>query len=404
MARRRFDARLDQLVTASDVVLVCGAGGVGKTSMAAAVAATAAVELEAKVLVVTVDPAQRLATAMGLSAFGNTATRVPDAALRAVGAEPRGELWAAILDTKASWDDLIVRHAPDAATRAAILANPLYRNLTATFTQSHDYIAMERLHELHASGRYDLIVVDTPPSRHAIDFLDAPARMAEFFSSRLLRWLIAPSRSRLVTLASKPFHVVADRILGATFLADIAEFFLLFQSMYGGFVDRAKAVEQTLRNPSTSFIVVTTLETAPAQEAAVFCEELVRRGFGVGALVFNRVLPAALDDPAARRVATTFQRSSDTVAATLLAAATAGGDGVGAGRGGAASIEPETLARVLGEVGQSFLDYATLAAREAELALRLSRKAELTVSVPHLNGDVAGLDDLLELGRASWSS
>ena len=148
--------------------------------------------------------------------------------------------------------------------------------------------------------------------------------------------------------------------------------------------------------------MVTTLETAPAQEAAVFCDELVRRGFGVGALVFNRVLPAALEDPGARRVATTFQRTSDTVAATLLAAAA--GDGVGAGRGGAASIEPETLARVLSEVGQSFLDYATLAAREAELALRLSRKAELTVSVPHLDGDVAGLDDLLELGWASWSS
>ena len=139
----------------------------------------------------------------------------------------------------------------------------------------------------------------------------------------------------------------------------------------------------------------------------MFCDELVRRGFGVGALVFNRVLPAALEDPGARRVATTFQRTSDTMAATLLAAAAAdgvGADGVGAGRGGAASIEAETLARVLSEVGQSFLDYATLAAREAELALRLSRKAELTVSVPHLDGDVAGLDDLLELGRASWSS
>ncbi len=150
--------RLDQLVAASDVLLTCGSGGVGKTTIAASVAAAAAAELDAKVLVLTVDPARRLATAMGLERFGNRETRVPDDAFRAAGVEPRGQLWAAMLDTKASWDDLVRRHAPDAASRDAILANPLYRNITATFTQSHDYIAMERLHELHASGRYDLLL------------------------------------------------------------------------------------------------------------------------------------------------------------------------------------------------------------------------------------------------------
>ena len=119
-----------------------------------------------------------------------------------------------MLDTKQSWDDLVRPHAPDAATRDAILANPLYENITGRFVQSHDYIAMERLYEIHASGRYDLIVVDTPPTRNAIDFLEAPERMADFFSSRLLRWLTVPARSRVFTLASKPFYTVADRILG----------------------------------------------------------------------------------------------------------------------------------------------------------------------------------------------
>ena len=158
----------------------------------------------------------------------------------AAGVKPMGELWAAMLDTKESWDSLIRLHAPDERTRDEILANPLYRNISGRFVQSHDYIAMERLFEIHAEGNYDLIVVDTPPTRNALDFLDAPERMAEFFSSRLLRWLIVPYRSRLVNFASKPFYQIADRILGTQFLADIAEFFILFQSMYDGFVERAR--------------------------------------------------------------------------------------------------------------------------------------------------------------------
>ena len=130
------------------------------------------------------------------------------AAFRAAGLKPRGELWAAMLDTKASWDDLIRRHAPDERTRDAILVNPLYENITARFVQSHDYIAMERLHELHSSGRYDLIVVDTPPTRNALDFLDAPERMEEFFGGRLLRWLTAPHAQprRRRRVAAVPHH------------------------------------------------------------------------------------------------------------------------------------------------------------------------------------------------------
>ena len=158
----------------------------------------AAAHLGGKVLVLTVDPARRLANALGLEQFGNVETQVPPELFAAAGVEPRGELWAAMLDTKQSWDELVRRHAPDAATRDAILANPLYQNITGTFVQSHDYIAMERLYEIHASGRYDLIVVDTPPTRNAIDFLEAPERMADFFSSRLLRWLTVPARSRRV--------------------------------------------------------------------------------------------------------------------------------------------------------------------------------------------------------------
>src|SRR5688500_4636360 len=246
MAMRKQHAStgsIEQLLAAKEIVIHCGSGGVGKTTTAAAAAAMAAAHLGGKVLVITVDPARRLANALGLEQFGNVESQVPSRLFAAAGVEPRGALWAAMLDTKLSWDELVRSHAPDAATRDAILANPLYENITGRFVQSHDYIAMERLYEIHASGRYDLIVVDTPPTRNAIDFLEAPERMADFFSSRLLRWLTVPYRSKVVNFASKPFYTVADRILGSQFLEDIAEFFLLFQTMYDGFVERAEAVK-----------------------------------------------------------------------------------------------------------------------------------------------------------------
>ncbi len=384
---------LERIAASHDVIVTCGSGGVGKTTTAAALAATAAAELGGRVLVVTVDPARRLATALGLQAFGNVETRVPTQAFLDAGVEPQGELWAAMLDTKASWDDLVRRHAPDAATRDAILANPLYQNITGTFTQSHDYIAVERLHELHASGRYDLIVVDTPPTRNAIDFLDAPARMADFFSSRLLRWLITPYRSRLVNLASKPFYAVADRVLGAHFLADIAEFFILFQSMYDGFVERAEAVDRTLHDPRTTFLVVSTLEPAPAQEAAFFCEELARRRFPLGAVVANRALPSYFAEASAHRVAQRLGREATDLAATNAE--------VLAGDPDPDRAEAD-LARVLGEIGSSFANYRLMAVREADLAARLTELAPLLVRVPHLDDDVTDLAGLLLLGSYLW--
>ena len=192
-----------------------GSGGVGKTTIAAALGLAAAVNQGGKVLVLTVDPARRLADALGVGALGNRATQVPAAAFAAAGVEPRGELWAAMLDTKAGWDELIRRHAPDAEVRDSVLSNPLYQNITSRFVHSHDYLAMEQLHDLHASGEYDLVVVDTPPSRNALDVLDAPSRMVEFFGSRLLQWLTVPYRSRLFNVASKPFYQIADRVLGS---------------------------------------------------------------------------------------------------------------------------------------------------------------------------------------------
>ena len=381
---------LEQLCAAKEVVVSTGSGGVGKTTTAAAIGAAAATHLGVKVLVLTVDPAKRLANALGLERFGNVETQIPSGAFEADGITPQGELWVAMLDTKQSWDDLIAQHAPDRETRDAILANPLYQNITGKFIQSHDYVAMERLYEIHNSGRYDLIVVDTPPTRNAIDFLEAPERMADFFSSRLLRWLITPYKSRVLNLASKPFYSVADRILGSQFLEDIAEFFMLFQTMYDGFVERAEAVTSLLGGSQTTFVVVSTLEVAPAREAEFFLELLAERRYHVGALVLNKVLPEFLLDTDAQEAATAMRNDAGKLAVGL------------AGDLGDPEPDHAHLSHVLTGIGQNFLDYQVVARREAEQRSELSASPELTLSVPYLDDDIHSLRGLLELGERIW--
>jgi anion-transporting ArsA/GET3 family ATPase len=388
LGRRKSDApagSLEQLYAAKEIVIHCGSGGVGKTTTAAAAAAEAAIHLGGKVLVLTVDPAKRLANALGLEQFGNVETRVPPEAFTAAGVEPRGELWAAMLDTKQSWDDLIRRHAPDVKTRDAILANPLYQNLMGRFVQSHDYIAMERLYDIHSTGTYDLIVVDTPPTRNAIDFLEAPARMADFFSSRFLRWLTMPARSRVVNFASKPFYTVADRILGSQFLEDIAEFFLLFQSMYDGFVERANAVTRVLGDRRTTFVVVSTLESSPVREAEFFIRELHERKLHLGAIVLNKVLPTYLLDQQATAGAQRFCADAQKFAAEVPIDADA------------AQVE-----RVLREIGESFLNFQVVAKREAEIRAELAETPEVVVAVPYFDSDIYDLEGLVRLGDKIW--
>ena len=374
---------LDGLLASKEIVIACGPGGVGKTTTAAAAAAMAACHHGGRVLVLTVDPARRLADALGLSGIGNQERRIDDEVFRKAGVTPRGELWAAMLDTKESWDALVRRHAPDAETRDKILVNPLYRNISSRFVQSHDYIAMERLYEIHSEGSYDLIVVDTPPTRNALDFLDAPERLADFFSSRLLRWLIVPYRSRLVNLASRPFYQVADRILGTQFLADISEFFILFQSMYDGFVARAESVTRLLSDRRTTFMVVSTLEATPAREAEFFARALVERHLHLGAIVLNKVLPPYLRDPAAARVA---QALSDRAAELA--------DGLPTD----AALTP----RVLEEVADSFLNFGVVARCEAEQQAELAATPDVLATVPFFASDIHDLAGLLELGEKIW--
>jgi len=385
---------LESLLATREIVIFCGSGGVGKTTTAAAAALGAASELGAKALVLTIDPARRLADALGVEEFGYLERRVPDDLIRAAGLEPRGELYAAMLDTKRSWDELVLRHAPNEETAYRILENRLYQNIAARFVQSHDYIAIERLYDIHASGRYDLVVIDTPPSRNAIDFLDAPKRMADFFGGRLLRWLTMPYRvggkrgARMINFASRPFYQLADRVLGSQFLQDIAECFLNFQTMYDGFRTRARAVERLLYDRRTSFVVVTTLEGAPLREGEFFSEQLTTRGFHLGAMVLNRVLPEALLSDEGARAAAVLAADSESLGKMLSDLDLP------------ELSDAERNARVLRIASQSFRDFSVVAKREAELRNELSRLPDVVASVPAFTDDISDLDGLARIAAA----
>jgi len=379
---------LEALLATKEIVVFCGSGGVGKTSVAAAAGLAAASRIGGRVLVVTVDPAKRLADALGIESIGNVERQVPADAFVRAGLEPRGELYAAMLDTKQSWDALVLRHAPDEQTALKILDNSLYDNLTARFVQSHDYVAMERLFEIHQTGTYDLIIVDTPPTRNALDFLDAPKRMAEFFGGRLLRWLTAPYRvggrrgARILTAASRPFYQVADRLLGSQFLQDIAEFFLNFQSMYDGFVARSRSVEELLHDKRTTFAVVTTLEDAPLREGERFCDELIKRKFHLGAMVLNKTLPQELFGPAGASAAAQMRRESAAIATDVHD-----------------DFEPESVARVLSTIGMSFENFAVVARREAELRNELAHRPDVVVDVPTFADEISDVSGLARIAR-----
>ena len=288
------DDRVISLVRDSRMIIVSGPGGVGKTTSAAALGVLAARHFSKRVLVLTVDPARRLATALGLDALGNAEVPVHLA-------DAQGSLTMAMIDTKASWDDMVRRHAPDSATRERVLANDLYKTLTSRFVHSHDYVVTERLYDARETGNYDLVIVDTPPSRSALSVLDAPRRMEQFFSSRLLKLLTAPTQSRLLSLASRPFFLVADRILGAAFLSDIAEFFTLFRTMEGPIVSRARRVGALLADPATAYVVVTSAESVAMAEAHYLVDELRRRQHRLEVVLANRLMPTQLADGASAR-------------------------------------------------------------------------------------------------------
>ncbi len=281
---------LGDLIDGHHTVLCTGSGGVGKTTTAAVLALEAA-RRGRRACVVTIDPARRLADAMGLAGLTGSPALVS-------GDWP-GELWALMLDPKATFDALVAGNAPDAAQAAAILDNRFYRNISGSLSGTQEYMAMEKLYELHTSGRFDLVVVDTPPTRNALDFLEAPRRLTRFLDHRLYRILVTPTRGlvRAVNLAAQAFLRTVSKVVGGEVVEDAIAFFAAFDGMEAGFRDRAGAVQRLLGDPGTAFVLVTAARADVVEEATYFAGRLADLDLEVKALVVNRVHPRFSNAP-----------------------------------------------------------------------------------------------------------
>jgi anion-transporting ArsA/GET3 family ATPase len=283
---------LDDLVTSGHVVVCCGTGGVGKTT-AAAVLALAAARRGRDAVVVTIDPAKRLADTLGLADLGDTAHEIARDRWADADALPGGRLSALMLDTRATFDGLVRRYAQDEEQAARILNNRFYRNIAGALSGTQEYMAMEKLHELHEDGGYDLIVVDTPPSRHALDFLDAPQRLLRLLDNRIFRLLMMPTRAyvRIASAAVQRFLRTVGKVIGAEVLDDVVAFFRAFEGMEQGFRDRAARVAALLSASTTGFVLITSPRRDAIDEAEYFAGRLRASHLEVTALVVNRVHP-----------------------------------------------------------------------------------------------------------------
>ena len=271
--------------------MVCaGSGGVGKTTTAAALAMGAAAQ-GAKVAVVTIDPARRLANSLGLEQLGNEPRLIEAERFTEHGVEMRGELWALMLDAKRTFDELIEHLAPDERTRDEVLSNRIYKQLSNAVAGSQEFTAIAKLYDLDASGRFDLLVLDTPPSRNALDFLDAPDRLTHFFQGRAIKVFLRPASfgGRIIGKGTGMAFGILRRVTGVDLLNDLSVFFRALGGMIDGFVARAERVGALLADPGTTFLIVTSPRHDPVEEAIFFHRKLREAGMPFGGLVVNRV-------------------------------------------------------------------------------------------------------------------
>jgi anion-transporting ArsA/GET3 family ATPase len=315
--------RIDELVDDRRVVICCGTGGVGKTTTAAVLALEGA-RRGRNACVVTIDPARRLADALGIAHLTNDPTEIDRklwAEIDGRATDPGddeavvagGRLSAMMLDTKSTFDLLVSRNASSPEQAQRILDNTFYRNVSGALGGTQEYMAMEKLHELHDEGNFDLIVVDTPPTRHALDFLDAPKRLTRLLDNRVFRLLMMPTRAylRVASVAVQTFLRTVARVVGSEVIEDVVAFFRAFEGMEEGFRTRAQVVGDLLTDPSTAFVLVTSPRRDAMQEATFFGDRLAEAGQSVQALIVNRVHPAFGDEtPAGLRAAADALRSA----------------------------------------------------------------------------------------------
>ncbi len=354
------------------VIVTLGAGGVGKTTTSAALALGFAIG-GAKAAVVTIDPARRLATSLGLSELSAEPHRVDTSQLQASGTAVKGELWAMMLDTKTTFDGVVQRLAPDEDARREILENPVYRELSTAVAGSNELSAVAKLYELYAEHDFDIVVLDTPPSRNALDFLDAPGRLLGFMEGRALQVFLAPGgiTARLFGRGTALVFSVFARVTGIDMLSELSSFFRSMSSILDGFGERTRAVEELLRSDEVAFVIVSSPEPEPAREARFLAERLREISSPSSRrvdLVVNRVHLDGLHGSSAEQVA--------------------------------AKLEPDLGAELARRVASNLADFDVLARRDAQTVEELAELAggRQPTLVGHLDEEV---QDLLGLARVA---
>jgi anion-transporting ArsA/GET3 family ATPase len=373
------------ILAGKQICICAGSGGVGKTTTSAAVALEMA-SRGMKVAVLTIDPAKRLANSLGLPELGNEETLVASERFTEAGVEMRGELWAMMLDAKRTFDELVERHAPDEQTRDRILQNRIYEEISNAMAGSQEYMAMEKVYELHQEARYDLLVLDTPPTRHALDFIEAPERMTRFIEGKSLQFFMRPGRfgMKLLGRSGGILFSALKRITGIDLLQDLSEFFQSFGGMAEGFSERAQRVKELLGNRRTTFLLVTAPERDPIDEAIYFWRRLKEAKLPFGGAVVNKVHPDYLQvaeeagsdtaSEALDRLVPELERSLD-------------------GTPGAAE-----LAR---KVAENFENYRMLAERDRENMRLLTERitGDCVLEVPYFDEDVHDIAGLAQVNK-----
>jgi len=354
------------------ICICAGSGGVGKTTTSAAIA-LGMVDRGLKVCVLTIDPAKRLADSLGLEELGNEASQVDPKLLAENGVTGSGELWAMMLDAKETFDNLVARHAEDAEARDRVLANPIYQQISGALAGSQEYMAMEKLFELHSEGRFDLLVLDTPPSRNALDFLNAPTKMTSFIEGRSLQLFIRPTgfAARVATRGTGVVLSLLKRIIGFDLLADLSEFFTAFSGMIDGFEERAHRVNTLLRDDETAFVIVCGPQAEPIEEAVFFHSKLVEANMNFAGAVVNRVR---------YRLGTKVPKLGSLRE-----------------RIEAEKVDPDLAERA----ARNLIEYDVLARRDAENVQQLSERldGEPVIRIPYLDTDVHDIAGLCEINR-----
>ncbi len=393
---------MSTVVAGSNVVICCGSGGVGKTTTAALVAMEAA-RLGRRSVVVTIDPARRLADALGLAGLTNDPSPIdgPWSAPDGSG----GSMSALMLDTKGTFDGLVRRYSADPDQAERILQNGFYSNISGALSGTQEYMASEKLYELAVEGDYDLVVVDTPPTRNALDFLDAPKRLAHFLDHRLYKVLLSPSKGigRAVNVATQAVMRQIAKVVGAEVISDALAFFKAFEGMEDGFKERAQEVDRLLREPATSFLLVASPKADTVAEAGYFADQLAAKDITVRGLIVNRTQPA--------------------FGVPLEDGADAAGDAADAERRGRPSTAPSTAGRIalsaaavraradtldgtaLGDHYRCLADSLHLALGEAEHLAGLAQQVAPApvVKVPVQPFEVSDLASLQALARVVFA-